>query len=65
MSTPRPPIAAGKALPQAAWYASLGGTEQQAALRGDLERFFIETNQGGPGAWQVEGQYLGIEARKR
>ena len=46
-------------------YASLQGTEKQPALRADLERFFVETNQGQPNAWQVDSQYLMITALKR
>lgn len=46
-------------------YASLQGTEKQPMLKADLERFFLETNQGQPSSWQVDSEYLEIEALKR
>jgi len=46
-------------------YASLQEAEKQQALKADLERFFLETNQGQPNAWQVDSEYLEIKARKR
>jgi ubiquinone/menaquinone biosynthesis C-methylase UbiE len=46
-------------------YASLQGTEKQPAFKADLERFFLQTNQGQPNAWQVDSEYLKIEALKR
>jgi SAM-dependent methyltransferase len=46
-------------------YRALQGTEKGQVLKADLERFFADTNQGQPEAWQVDSEYLKIEARKR
>jgi len=46
-------------------YASLQEAGNQPALQAELERFFLETNQGQPNAWQVDSEYLAIMACKR
>jgi hypothetical protein len=46
-------------------YAFLKTPEKQQALRDDLEQFFQKTNQGKPEAFQVDSEYLLVEARKR
>lgn len=46
-------------------YATLHGAGQEQALHDDLERFFQESNEGRPETWQVDSEYLKVEARKR
>jgi len=45
-------------------YSLLREPEKAQALSSALDRFFQETNQGQPNAWQVDSEYLRIEARK-
>lgn len=51
--------------PIARAYSALQRLGEEEALRNDLERFFVESNHGQADAWQVESEYLRIEARKR
>lgn len=46
-------------------YMALQAMGKAQPLRSDLERYFTESNQGQPDSWQVESEYLKIEARKR
>lgn len=46
-------------------YNALQAMGKAQALREDLGQLFSESNQGRPDAWQVESEYLQIEARKR
>ena len=51
--------------PIARSYFALHAMGKEQALKRDLERYFVESNRGGPESWQVESEYLKIEARKR
>lgn len=45
-------------------YNALQRAGQKEALRSDLERYFVDSNQGRPGSWRVESEYLHIQAHK-
>jgi len=45
-------------------YHALQAVGKEQTLKDDLERFFLESNQGSSEAWYAESEYLLIEARK-